>query len=285
MCGNKKIPSIKEYHVDKLKRCLKCIDKYSFNRDAQKECILKLYPNKSEKSVFRGMVIPSLRHLGLIVGYGDFLRVSASGKLIIESELTSKNLHQRVLRAVIYEIDQNMFQFIDVLKKNDPITTQNFFQIMNTIIDAPSEKQKRERINHWLAVLTKVELINRDAQNITLNQSEYNQTLSDIKIDYKNVGDFKKYLFDVYFELSEETAGIVDITDIRESVAVKMLRDNKIILTENQFDEMLRKVPFATDDYIISFGRPMGAEEKLFEHKGNYFRTLSIQLFRREVSK
>jgi len=285
MCDNKKIPSIKEYRVDKLKRCLKCIDKYSFNRDAQKECILNLYLNKSEKSVFRGMVIPSLRHLGLIVGYGDFLRVSASGKLIIESELTSKNLHQRVLRAVIYEIDQNIFRFIDVLKNNDLITTQNFLQIMNTVIDAPSEKQKRERINHWLLVLKKVELINYDAQNITLNQSKYNQTLSDVKIDYENVGGFKKYLFDAYFELSEETAGIVDITDLRESVAVKMLRDNKIILTENQFDEMLRKVAFATDDYIISFGRPMGAEEKLFEYKGNYSRTLSIQLFRREVSK
>ena len=285
MYGNKKIPSIKEYRVDKLKRCLKCIDKYSFNRDAQKECILNLYPDKSEKSVFRGMVIPSLRHLGLIVGYRDFLRVSASGKLIIESELTSKNLHQRVLRAVIYEIDQNIFQFIDMLRNNDRITTQNFLQIMNTIIDAPSEKQKKERIYHWLSVLTQVGLINYDAQNITFNQPKYNQTLSDIKIDYKNAGDFKKYLFDVYFELSKETAGIVDIADLRENVAVKMLRDNKIILTENQFDKILRNTPFATDDYIISFGRPVGAEEKLFEYKGNYFRTLSIQLFRREVSK
>jgi len=290
MDSNKKIPLIKEYRVEKLKNCLKYIDTYSFNRDKQKEFILSLYPDKKdkdpehkEKSVFRGMVIPSLRHLGLIVGYGDFLRTSANGKLIIESELTSKNLHQRVLRAVIYEIDQNIFQFIDVLKENDSINIQNFLQLMN--INAPSEKQKKERISHWFSILKEVELINYNAKNIILNEHKYNQILSDVDVDNKSMEDFKKYLFKAYFELSKKTAGIIDIADLRENVALKLLRENKIILTENQFDEMLRKIPFATDDYIISFGRPMGAEEKLFERNGNYFRTLSIKFFGREVPK
>lgn len=290
MYGKKKIPLIKEYRIDKIKSCLKCIDKYSFNRDKQKECILSLYPDKKgkdsehkEKSVFRGMVIPSLKHLGLIIGYGDFLRVSANGKLIIESELMSKNLHQCVLRAVIYEIDQNIFQFIDVFRDTDSISIQNFLQLMN--INAPSEKQKKERISHWFSILKEAKLINYNAQNITLNEHKYNQILSDVDVDNKNMEDFKKYLFEVYFELSKETAGIVDIADLRENVAVKLLRENKIILTENQFDEMLRKIPFATDSYIISFGRPMGAEEKLFKYKDNYFRTLSIQVFKREASK
>jgi len=290
MDSNKKIPLIKEYRVDKLKNCLKYIDMYSFNRDKQKEFILSLYPDKKnkdpehkEKSVFRGMVIPSLRHLGLIVGYGDLLRTSANGKLIIESELTSKNLHQRVLKAVIYEIDQNIFQFIDVLRENDSINIQNFLQLMN--ITAPSEKQKKERISHWFSILKEVELINYDAKNIILNEHKYNQILSDVDVDNKSMEDFKKYLFKAYFELSKETAGIIDIADLRENVALKLLKENKIILTENQFDEMLRKIPFATDDYIISFGRPMGAEEKLFERNGNYFRTLSIKFFRREVPK
>jgi hypothetical protein len=288
MDSNKKIPLIKEYRVDKLKNCLKYIDTYSFNRDKQKEFILSLYPDKKdkdpehkEKSVFRGMVIPSLRHLGLIVGYGDLLRTSANGKLIIESELTSKNLHQRVLRAVIYEIDQNIFQFIDVLRENDSINIRNFLQLMN--INAPSEKQKKERISHWFSILKEVKLINYNAKNIILNEHKYNQILSDVDVDNKSMEDFKKYLFKAYFELSKKTAGIIDIADLRENVALKLLRENKIILTENQFDEMLRKIPFATDDYIISFGRPMGAEEKLFERNGNYFRTLSIKFFRREV--
>ncbi|MCK4338879.1 MAG: hypothetical protein KAW87_02675 [Candidatus Cloacimonetes bacterium] len=281
MYSNKKVPLIKEYRVDKLKSCLKCIDKYPFNRDKQKECILNLYSGKSEKSVFRGMVIPSLRHLGLILGYRDFLRVSANGKLMIESELASQNLQQRVLGAVIYEIDQNIFKFIDVLRNNDRITTQNFLQIMNTLIDAPSEKQKKERISHWLSVLKEVELINYDTRNITLNEHKYKQTLSDVDVSYINVEDFKKYLFDIYSKLSKKMAGIIDIADLRENVAVNMLRYNKIILTENQFDKMLRKIPFSTDDYIISFGRPMGAEEKLFEHNSKYFRTLSIQFLKR----
>jgi len=276
MSGDKKIPLIKEYRVDKLKRCLKCIDEYSFNRDAQKECILNLYPGKSEKSVFRGMVIPSLRHLGLIVGYGDFLRTSANGKLIVESELLDQDLHQRVLRGVIYEIDKNVFQFIDSLRNTNSIPIQN--------IDAPSEKQKKERMSHWLSILKQVKLINYNDQNITIDEQRYNLTLTDVKIN-KNIENFKKYFFDTYFELSKKTADIVDITDLRKNVAVRILENNKMILTENQFDEMLRKIPFASDDYIISFGRPMGAEEKLFKYKDNYFRTLSIkQIFKGEVS-
>lgn len=265
--------------MDKLRSCLKCIGNYAFNRDKQKECILNLYPGKSEKSVFRGMVIPSLRHLGLIVGYGDFLRLSANGKLIIESESLSQNLYQRVLRAVMYEIDQNMFQFIGIIRNNDLISVQNFIQLMD--VNAPSDKQKRERISHWLSVLKEVGLINYNAENIVLNKQIYNQTLSDM--DYKNVEEFRKQLFDAYSELYKKTAGIVDIADLREKVAVEMLKNDKMTLTEGQFDKMLREIHFVTDGYIISFGRPMGAEEKLFEYKGNYFRTLSIHFFRKEV--
>jgi len=291
MESDKKIPLIKEYRIDKIKSGLKCIDKYSFNRDKQKECILSLYPDKKdkdsehkEKSVFRGMVIPSLRHLGLIVGYGDFLRVSSNGKLIVESKSMSKNLHQRVLRAVIYEIDQNIFNFLEILKNNSQIAIQNFVQLLD--LNAPSERQKKERIDHWRSILKQVELIDYDTQNIAINRFKYNKTLLDVKVDNKNMEDFKKYLFEVYFELSKESAGIVDITNLRENVAVKLLRENKVILTENQFDEMMRKIPFATDSYIISFGRPMGAEEKLFKYKDHYFRTFSIKkVFKKEEPK
>lgn len=107
------IPLIKEYRINKLKACLRCIDDHPFNRDKQKDCILNLYPGKSEKSVFRGMIIPSLRHLGLILGYRGFIRVSANGKIITESKILSDELHQRVLRAVMYEIDQNKFKLIN----------------------------------------------------------------------------------------------------------------------------------------------------------------------------
>lgn len=282
----KKIPLIKEYRVDKLKACLECIDSHPFNRDRQKECILSLYPGKSEKSVFRGMIIPSLRHLGLIIGYRGFIRLSANGKIIIESKSLGDELHRRVLKAVVYEIDENKFGFMDIIVKKAPFSKQDFLSFMSSIVNAPNEKQKRERISHWLSVLKQVKLVDcNDQKHLNINGLQYKQTLSDMNTSFKNPAEFKRYLFDAYFELYKVTAGVVDIADLREKVALKTLRNDKKILTEKQFDGMLRRMPFTTDDYLISFGRPMGAEEKLFEYKGNYFRTLSIRIFKGEVTK
>lgn len=282
------MPLIKEYRIDKLIKCLECVNQHPFSREKQRECILELYPGKSEKSVFRGMVIPSLRHLGLIIGYGSFIRLSANGKIIVESKSISDDLHQRVLRAVIFEIDENRFLLMPILTRvtnlEKFVPIKNFVQNIAPLIAAPSERQKMERINHWLSALEQVELIRKnDLEEITVNVNNYKQTLSDFNLNGVKAEKFKDYLFDAYFVLRKETAGVVDIAELREKVAIKMLRDDKAILTEGQFDKMLRLIPFATDNYIISLGRPMGAEEKLFEHRGKYFRTFSLQLLRRQA--
>jgi len=286
--NGREIPLIKEYRIDKLRKCLECVNEHPFNREKQRECILELYPGKSEKSVFRGMVIPSLRHLGLVLGYGSFIRLSANGKIIVESKSVSDELHQRVMRAVIYEIDERKFLFMPILTHITNL--ENFVPIKNgvqniaSMITAPSQRQKMERINHWLSVLEQVELIRKnDLEEITVNVNNYKQTLSDFNLNGVKAEKFKDYLFDTYFVLRKETAGVVDIAELREKVGIKMLRDDKAILTESQFDKMLRLIPFATDDYIISLGRPMGAEEKIFEHKGKHFRTFSLQLLRKEI--
>ena len=77
--------------------------------------------------------------------------------------------------------------------------------------------------------------------------------------------------------MGKKTAGIVDITDLRTSVASAMLVREQKIVTEGMFDNLLRSIPFTTEDYLISLGRPMGAEEKLFGYKGNHYRTISIE--------
>ena len=59
------MPLIKEFRIARILACLNCFACHPFDRNKQRECILSLYPGKTEKSVFRGMVIPSLRRLGL----------------------------------------------------------------------------------------------------------------------------------------------------------------------------------------------------------------------------
>ncbi|MEX0596215.1 MAG: hypothetical protein WD512_06910, partial [Candidatus Paceibacterota bacterium] len=87
---------------------------------------------------------------------------------------------------------------------------------------------------------------------------------------------------DAYFELSKDSAGVVPIVELRNKVSIKLLTEDRIILTEDQFDEMLRNVPFETEKYIISLGKPMGAREKLFAYKGNYYITIFIRVLKSE---
>lgn len=281
-----KIPLIKENRINKLEGCLECIAQYPFDREKQRECILALYPGKSEKSTFRGMVIPSLRHLGLILGYGDLIRLSANGKIIVESKSINDELHQRVLRAVIFEIDKRKFRFMQTLTHittiEEGIPIEDFIQTISSMIIAPSQKQKNERIRRWLSVLKQTGLITQsDLRKIKVNKANYREAIIDLSLNNIKIKRFREYLFNAYFSLSKDAAGVVDIADLREKVAIKMLRNDSAIFTEGQFDEMLRKLPLITDEYIISLGRPMGADEKLFEYKGKYFRTFSLHILKK----
>lgn len=270
------LPLIKENRVDKIKASLKCMTAHPFNRKKQRDCIMELYPGKTEKSVFRGMVIPSLRHLGFIIGHGGGLRVSANGRIIIDSENIGDNLHRRSLRAVMYEVDKIKFGFIDTLIEETPITLAEFIEKFTSSLDIPYDRVK-ERVISWLSILEQVELINSITPKVDLNEENRKQAVYELDTSNENIEQFRTLLFDEYFRLGKNTAGIVDIADLRASIASTMLVKEQKIVTEGVFDNLLRSIPFATEDYLISLGRPMGAEEKLFGYKRNYYRTISIE--------
>ena|SRR2546422_3787312 len=288
---NRIIPLLKEYRLSKLTECLRCIDNNQFNREKQRNCILDLYPpnpkgvEHMEKSIFRGMVIPSLRHLELIIGYGSTIKLAANGKLIIESELINSNLYARVLRAIIFEIDRDVFQFLELIKKEGSVKISKFIDTICGLIEGSSTKQKKERISKWISILEQAQLIQpNEQQGMDINDERFSQTALDLQQTQKHKEDFRDYLFESYRELSKDTAGIVDIRACRESVSMKMLKNEKIILTEKIFDEMLRVIRKETPKYRISFGKPMGAKEKLFRFNDNYFITILVQ-FNENLSK
>jgi hypothetical protein len=277
------IPLLKEYHIEKIVCALECFKEHPYRREKQKECILKLYPEKTEKSVFRGMVIPTLRKTGLILGYEGFIRISANGSVAVESKKMSGSFHQRTLQALTLDIDRRKFNFIEELANiggfEKLVSEEHFKKMLASRIVSPSHKQSIERINHWLRILEQAGLIRRNlVGEISLDLQVCNQAKADLSITGIKVAKFEEYLIGSFLELRREVGVIIDIADLREKVAIKLLNKEKEILTENQFDELLRRTLIATDKYIISLGRPMGAEEKLFSFKGKYYRTMTIEV-------
>jgi len=283
----RKVPLIKEYRIHKLVRCLECIDKFAYNREKQRDCVLSLYSNKMEKSlehreksIFRGMVIPSLRYTGLIIGFGDVIRSSANGRLIIESQFNG-DLHERCLRAIMYEIDKKIFNFLTTIEQHRYSKNELIKELSGQIM-ASSDKQKKERIEKWLSILHQVELI-KYSETVSINEENYKQTFLDINANLKNFNRFEEFVVSEYYILGRESARIVDIRSLREFVGIRFLKECGEILTENQFDYLFRKFISTTKSFHISLGEPMGADQKLFEYKGNFYKT--IIMTKKEVLK
>ena len=279
----KEIPLIKEYRIQKLIESLKCIDKFAYYREKQRDCILKLYLNSSnksiehrEKSIFRGMVIPSLRYLGLIIGFGDSIKPSANGKLIIESQFDNE-LHGRCLRAITYEIDKKIFEFLSIITKNK-FSKKNFIAFLSEQVVGISDKQKKERIKKWLSILYQVKLIEFSQNDIIeVNEKNYKQVISDTNPELKDFTKFCEYCVDEYYNLGKNSAGIVDIRDLRENVGIRFLKERRAILTESQFDYLFSRFIFTTQNFHVSLGEPMGADQKLFEYKGKFYKTVIMR--------
>jgi len=278
----KVIPLIKEYRIQKLFEVMRCFEQYPFNRDGLRECILKLYQDKEEKSIFRGMVIPSLRHLGLILGYDEDLRLSANGNLIVIARKKSAEEGLRFFRAILTEIDDLDIKILKMIAKKN-IDFDALKQSLIIKIEAPSEKQARERINHWVSMLLEAGLLMKENKKIEIASGILSQVETDLGINTKK-DKFEKIFFETYASIfkKQENVPIVDIPDIRTDVSTLFYMKYNLVITESMFDQMLKMIPLATDEYVISLGRAMGAEEKLFKYEDNYYRTVSIRFLNKE---
>jgi hypothetical protein len=278
----KVIPLIKEYRIQKLFKVMGCFEQYPFNRDGLRECILKLYQDKEEKSIFRGMVIPSLRHLGLILGYDEDLRLSANGNLIVIARKKSAEEGLRFFRAILTEIDDLDIKILKMIAKKN-IDFDALKQSLIIKIEAPSEKQARERINHWVSMLLEAGLLMKENKKIEIASGILSQVETDLGINTKK-DKFEKIFFETYASIfkKQENVPIVDIPDIRTDVSTLFYMKYNLVITESMFDQMLKMIPLATDEYVISLGRAMGAEEKLFKYEDNYYRTVSIRFLNKE---
>lgn len=281
----REVPLIKEYRIHKiLKRSLVCFEEHLYDREKQKECVLKLYDTDGtrdikhwDKSIFRGMVIPSLKYLGLIYGDSDTLNVSANGKIIVESEKRNDKFHNQILRTIVYELDNKTFQFFSKFGKAKLLTKNNFIQNIKEEIQGDSDKQKIERINKWLSILNEVELISL-SKFIVVNEKNRVEAKKNIQVQKKELDLFNGILISSYKNIAKGNAGIIKIEEIRKNVCSSFC-EKSIILTEAKFDALLRKTPFDTKKYLFSFGKPMGAQEKLFEYNGINYSTLHIKFY------
>ena len=281
------LPVIKAWK--RLFDLLECINRHPFNRNGFQEAVLKLYPGKSPKSVFRGLAIPTLRNLGLILGFGDDIRISANGALINGAFSKSREEGIRALRVILFELDQQI-GFISYLADKPSIVLDEFIQTWNNRIEIsdlrtinnPQSKTRAaiERIRDWINLLTFTEVLYNDSKNIRLDPELHHLTLSDSDPNKQSKKQlFKDNFIPEYRKIVNNQNGIttVEIEGLRKTLALYIFTLSDELLTERQIDNLLVAFPKSTREYLITFGRSMGAEEKLFKYQERYYQTLLVR--------
>jgi len=283
------LPVLKAW--ERIFQLLKCINDHPYDRNGFQEAVLELYPGKSPKSVFRGMAVPTLRSLGFIVGYADVIRISANGALVHTVRQESRPEGLRALRAVLLEMDDEI-GILSYLEDKPAIPIQVLIDDWTLKVDIsdsrvthkPKARNRaaRERIRDWVNFLAFAELLYTSGQAIRTDAMCLTQTRNDIdaSVPKKRKGfddNFRK----VYKRIVVEQNGIrtVEIEHLRKDLATRVYGQSRLLITEKQFDALLKEFPKISDQYTITFGHSMGADEKLFFFQGQYYQTVSIRFY------
>ncbi len=281
-------PNIKSLKLNSFQDVLnsvKCISSYQNNRMLQKKCIIDTFLSRNEKlrvkpvqdlekSIFRGMVIPSLRHMGLILGYG-IIQASANGFLLSQD---SSPIFPNIKSAVIIESGGFLFDDSSIFGKLSRPEFVNEFKEGSEIIippeDISSEKRKR-----WVNILKGADIAYRTDSVWRLRTEEIFDYYH--RRDYlcSNSSIFSEILSKCYDSYKHKSP-FVGINILRRSVAEFALRHYSLVITENTFDDCLRKLKQFSKEYGIDFGLPMNQQERAFKIGNKYYSTL--RLYREE---
>jgi hypothetical protein len=275
------VPIIKENRWDRIVQVLAIFDLAPYNRERQRALILDLYPGKKEKSVFRGMVIPTLRRLGLILGRGSTIRLSANGRLVVLAKRRNEKELSRVSRVIVQEIDADKYRFLDALNilasQRGSVGENEFVQeLASTLSKLLPLGRARERVRRWRDLLLGVGLFVKEKSNLLVNVEALKAVMQERNL-MNNSSLFEECFLKGYRMVALQVGSpVVDIAAIRERAASLVYEEHGRVLTEGQFDELLVKLVSIPHKYAISMGRPGALREKSFKYRNNFYRTIAI---------
>lgn len=275
------MPVIKEHRLPRLLGALQVIREHPYDRDAQRDFILSLYanmrsasPEHADKSVFRGMVLPSLRHLGLIVGESEYVRLSADGRLICPDGRSDQQTLEAV-QVLFADIDNRRFGLLSHLCKPNAGMSPTLDDL-SILVPLATPGQRRERISSWVSLLAGSGLVALDSRSdvVTTVNSVYYQAL-DAGKQNKLLLDWMQQNFVAAYQAGRDSAGICDIEALRIALVEAGLRDG-LPLATTLIDSLLNETPIETPEWHASFGSPMGWIERPLLYRNRPIQTILL---------
>jgi len=252
----------------KLNDVVLALRAHEYNRDGFKFAVMDLFASdKVEKSVFRGMAIPTLRALGLLTGFEAELHLSCDGALLAAGADAKTTL---VAAHLLVELESTL-QIQGIW--NGRRTTKSTTTVVAALCDLEAKSgsvtsDTRARVRRWLGYLEHFGVIVKSADNYE------RPVLLESNISKKR---FMDTMMESYRTLSPKTIGepTVPIDEVARAVALALFEDG-VIVTRKRFDQMLSEC-LTSGRVPIHLHHSMGAEQRLFAWQGESYQAMSIR--------
>jgi hypothetical protein len=250
---------------------------HEFDRDGFKDSVLALFPEKEEKSVFRGMAIPSLRTLGLLIGFEQETHLSSDGALVAEASISNSFPASEPIRLLLREIEFE--RNLSAVWHKDDLTQEYIRQSYAKVEQGDTADIPKGdftgRINRWLNYLEYFGIVSRsgEARHRTLPVLKAVPVYSEAEMK-----SFAKAFRAAYRHLMRGEIGesVIAIEDVRREVAIRLWKDKRVIVMRRDFDRLLtRSLEAGITD--VHLHRSMGADEELFVFKDTSYQSVSIK--------
>ena len=243
------------------------------------EAVINLWRRESNRkkpptgrNSMRAVFGPTLRHLHLIRGERDDIKLLPPGKKLLEQyEKGGEPAYKKSLARHLVKLDND--KWLNILgylrDSNKKHSTSELLDILRQ--RSPDSMINDERLTKFLLYCEYVGLVYTRNRSVTLRISQYEISTRNT---YKQLSDreFFNILHQQYELLRSQGEGspYVPIPDIRDTVCER----SGIWLDD--FDKKLRNIPRETDDYLVQLTQPMVRKPKGITIGGKYLYYIAI---------
>jgi len=224
------------------------------------------------RNSMRAVFGPTLRHLHLIRGERDDIKLLPPGKKLLEQyEKGGEPAYKKLLARHLVKLDND--KWLNILSylrdSNKKHSSSELLDILRQ--RSPDSGINEERLTKFLLYCEYVGLVYIRNRSVTLRTSQYKISKQST---YKQLNnrEFFKVLYEQYELLRSQGEGspYVPIPDIRDSVCER----SGIWLDD--FDKKLKDIPKETSDYLIQLTQPMVRKPKGITIGGKYLYYIAI---------
>jgi hypothetical protein len=257
---------------------LRTLQEHEYDRDGFREAILELFKEKSEKSVFRGMAIPTLRTLGLLVGFEREMHLSGDGALVMTADSLDEPRNNRAMQRVLAYIERK--RGLDSTWRRAVVSTACALSWF-TDVEARPSSDFPSRVRRWLGYLTFFRLIEPRETGYVPNRRLRSQLTHPIPRGAR-LKHVVADLYETYCRMARGGVGepVVGIEPLHREFAIGRLRHHGELLLRVDFDALLERI-VSRNCLDVHLHRSMGAEQGLFFFRGQYYQAMSVAGIRR----